>query len=107
MEIWREGTYVDETVSGGLRSDQRSTPASTLSGQDTLPLVLSSLVCTEHVANLSSSNTNVSSRDISVGANVLAQLAHEGNAEFADLVVGLALGVEVCSSLTTTDVHCH
>jgi hypothetical protein len=95
LEIWRRGTYVDETVSGGLGSDQRSTPASTLSGQDTLPLVLGSLICTKHVTNLSSSHTNVSSGDISVGANVLAQLAHEGNAELSDLIVGLALRVEI------------
>jgi hypothetical protein len=37
--------------------------------------------------------------------DVLVELPHEGNAELADLVVGLALGVEVASSLTTTHVQ--
>jgi hypothetical protein len=37
--------------------------------------------------------------------DVLIELPHEGNAELADLVVGLALRVEVTSSLTTTHVQ--
>jgi hypothetical protein len=36
--------------------------------------------------------------------DVLVELPHEGNAELADLVVGLALGVEVASSLTTAHI---
>jgi hypothetical protein len=36
---------------------------------------------------------------------VLAELPHERYAELADLVVGLALGVEVASSLSTTHVQ--
>lgn len=38
--------------------------------------------------------------------NVLVELPHEGNAELADLVVRLALGVEVASSLATAHVDC-
>lgn len=38
--------------------------------------------------------------------DVLVELPHEGNAELADLVVGLALGVEVASSLATAHVDC-
>jgi len=37
---------------------------------------------------------------------VLAQLAHESVAELPDLVIGFALGIEICSSLSTTNVHC-
>jgi len=37
--------------------------------------------------------------------NVLAELPHERYAELADLVVGLALGVEVASSLGTAHVQ--
>lgn len=36
---------------------------------------------------------------------MLAKLPHERNAELADLVVGLALGVEVGTTLTTTHVE--
>ena len=38
--------------------------------------------------------------------DVLVELPHESNAELADLVVGLALGVEVASSLATAHVDC-
>jgi hypothetical protein len=37
--------------------------------------------------------------------DVLAELPHEGNAELADLVVGLALGVEVGTTLATAHVE--
>lgn len=100
-------THVYETESSGLGSDQRSTPASTLSSQDSLPLVLLSSVCAEQVSNLASSNTDISCWYVGVGTDVLAQLAHEGYTESSDLVVGLALWIEVGSSLTSTNVHCN
>jgi len=96
---------VDETVTGGLGTDEGTTPAATLSGEDTLPLVADRLVGTKHVTDLTATNTNVTSGNISVGTNVSAQLLHEGVAEATDLVVRLALGVEVGTTLTTTHVH--
>jgi hypothetical protein len=36
---------------------------------------------------------------------MLVELPHEGNAELADLVVGLALGVKVAATLTSTHVQ--
>lgn len=44
-------------------------------------------------------------RDVGVGANVLSELAHESTAEFPDLVVGLALGVEISAAFATTHVQ--
>jgi hypothetical protein len=99
------GDVVDETVSGGLGADQRSSPASSLSGDDTLELVAVGLVGTEHVSDLAATDTDVTGGNVSELTDVLGQLAHEGVAEAADLVVGLALGVEVRTSLTTTHHH--
>ena len=79
-------------------------------------LVLGLLVGTEHVTDLSATSSDISSRDISVVTNVSGQLSHEcvtlisarsfrqGRAthESPDLVVRLALGVKVGSSLSTT-----
>lgn len=96
---------VDDTVAGGLGTDERATPAAAFAGEDTLPLVADLLVLAEHEANLATGDTNVTGGDVGVGANVLAQLGHEGDAEAADLVVGLALGVEVGTTLTTTHVQ--
>ena len=98
-------TYVNQSVTSSLWSDQTSTPASTLSSQNSLPLVLLCSVCTEQPSDLSWGNTNISSGDISISSNVLVEFAHESYAELSDLVVGFALGVEICSTFATSDVH--
>jgi hypothetical protein len=96
---------VDNTVTSGLRTDERSTPRSTLSGQDTLPGVADLLVLAEHETDLATSDTDITSGNISVGTDVLAQLGHERDTEATDLVIGLALGVEVGATLTTAHVE--
>lgn len=96
---------VDDTVTGGLRADEGTTPAAALASEHTLPLVADLLVLAEHEADLATGDTNVTGGDVGVGTDVLAQLGHEGDAEAADLVVGLALGVEVGTTLTTTHVE--
>lgn len=99
-------TYVDETISSSLRPDQRSSPSSTLSSQDTLELVLVLLVCTKEISDFTSTNSDITSWDISVSANVTAELAHESIAELSDLVVGFAFWIEIGSSFSTSNVHC-
>ena len=98
-------TYVDNTVTGGLRADEGTTPAATLTGENTLPLVADLAVLAEEETDLTTGDTNVTSGNVSVGTDVLAELGHEGNTEATDLVVGLALGVEVGTTLTTTHVQ--
>ena len=97
---------VNETVSGCLWADEGSSPGSSLSSENSLPLVAVGTVSTEQPSDLASRNTDISSWNIGVCADVLAQLAHESDTELADLIVGLALWVEVSSSLAATDVHC-
>jgi hypothetical protein len=103
----REGeeTYINKTITSSLRPNQRASPVSTLSSKNTLPSVPLSLVCAKQIPNLSTTNTNISSWNVGIGSNVLGQFAHEGDAEFADLVVGFAFGVEVCSAFAAADVH--
>jgi len=93
---------VDETVTSGLWADERSTPASTLTGDDTLPGVAVRLVGTEEITDLASTNTDITSWDISEGTNVAGEFSHEGIAEATDLVVGLALRIEVGTTLSST-----
>jgi hypothetical protein len=99
--------YVDETVTSSLGTDQRTTPGSALTSEHALPPVAVIAVCTEEPSDLTARHTNITSRNVGIGTDVLAQLTHERNAELADLVVGLALGVEVGTTLTTTNVNCH
>lgn len=75
--------------------DQGSSPSSTLTGKDTSELVLDLLVGSKQESDLSSSNPDVSSGNISVGADVTGELGHEGVAESSDLGVGSTLGVEL------------
>ena len=98
-------TNVDKAIAGSFWSYQAAAPSATLAGQATLPDVLLRLVCTKQPANLARRDANVSSRYVRVSADVFAQLTHEGNAEFADLIVGFALGVEVGSTFASANVH--
>jgi hypothetical protein len=93
---------VDKTVTGGLRSDQATTPRETLTSKDTLPAVAKLAVSTEEVTDLSATNTDITSGNVSLGANVLGQLSHESLAKSSDLSIGLALRVEVGTTLATT-----
>ncbi|KAI6754971.1 hypothetical protein HG531_004077 [Fusarium graminearum] len=93
---------VDKTVTGGLRSDQAATPRETLTSKDTLPAVAKLAVSTKEVADLTATNTNITSGNISLGTNVLGQLSHERLAKSSDLSIRLALGVEVGTTLATT-----
>lgn len=97
---------VDEAETSGLGTDERATPVETLAGKDTSELVALTAVGTEHVTDLAATNTDITSGNIGIGTNVSGELAHEGNAEAANLVVTLALGVEVGTTLATTHHHC-
>lgn len=97
---------VDETVTSGLWADERSSPGSSLSSKNSLPLVAVCTVSTEQPSDLATRNTNISCWNIGVCANVLAQLAHESDAELADLIVRFALWIKISSSLATANVHC-
>lgn len=96
---------VDETEASGLRADQGTTPGEALAGEDTLPAVADGAVGTEEVTDLAATNTDITSGDIGLAADVAGELLHESLAEAADLSIRLALGVEVGTTLATTHVH--
>ena len=66
-------------------------------------LIRQSLVLSEEVTNLPPPHADVARRHVRVRADVAIQLAHEALAEPHDLVVALALGVEIRSPLATAD----
>jgi len=100
-----EWTYIDETVAGGFWSYQATTKCSTLARQAAFPECSLGLIGAKKPADLARRTTNVSGRNICVYSDVLAEFTHEGNAEFADFVVGLALRVEVCTSFAAANVY--
>jgi len=93
---------IDETETSSLRTDERSSPASTLTGDDTLPGVAVRLVSTEKITDLATSNTDITSRNISESTNVTREFSHEGVAEATDLIVGLSLWIEIGTTLSST-----
>lgn len=92
---------VDSAISGGLWPDEGTAPLDVLTSEDPCELVPEALVLPKQVADLASADTNVASRNVGVSADVPLELGHEGLAEAHDLVVGLALGVEVGATLAT------
>lgn len=98
---WGLAVQNKKNLPSGLGTDVRTSPVSTLTGKDTSVLVPVLLIGTEHEANLTSTSTNVTSRDISVGTDVSREFLHEGIAESSDFAVGLALGVKVGTAFTT------
>lgn len=101
----KEKTYVDETKASSFGPDQASTPSPALACQAAFPDILLRLVGAEHPSDLAWGDTNVTCRHICICADVSTQLRHEGDAEFADFVVGFAFGVEVGATLTAADIH--
>ncbi len=90
---------VNTAVAGGLGPDQAAAPVEALAGQHALEAVADPLVLAEHEADLAPADADVAGGDVGVGTDVSAQLGHEALAEAHDLVVGLALGVEVRTAL--------
>lgn len=78
------GNVVDEAETGGLGADAGSTEIEALAGENTRELIADLLVSTEHEGNLTSTNSNVTSGNISVGANVARELVHKGLWRSAD-----------------------
>jgi len=96
---------VDSSVTSSFRSNLGSTEVESLTGKDTSELVSHLLVGTEEETDFSSSNSDISSGNIGIGTNVSGEFPHEGEAETTDLVVGLTLGVEIGSSLSSSHVE--
>ncbi len=92
---------VDEAVTGGLGTAERAAEGEALAGEHTGELVADALVLAEEVADLAAAHADVAGGHVGVGTDVALELGHERLAEGHDLAVGLALGVEVRTALST------
>ena len=114
-------TYVNETITSCLWSDERATPGQTFPGKDTFPVLGHSLILAEHPAYLSAADTNITgfvtislalipsicrlTWYINVGTNVFPKLAHKSYTKLPDLIVRLSLWVEISTTFTATHVQ--
>ena len=90
---------VDKAVAGCLGAGERAAEGEALAGEHAGPFVADALVLAEHVSDFAAADTQVTCGNVGVRANVAVELGHERLAEAHDLVVGLALRVEVGAAL--------
>ena len=76
---------VDGTVASGLGTDSGTTPVGALAGENTLEAAGHAAVLAEHEADLSATDTDITSGNIAVGADVAVKLGHERLAETHNL----------------------
>ena len=95
---------VDSAETSGLGTHEGTTPAIALASQSTSRVLTGQLlVHTVHVANLTATNTNVTSRAVLVRTNVAPQFVDESLAETHDFSVALSCRIEVGTTLTTAE----
>ena len=90
---------VAEAVAGSFRSRERAAVGKTFAREHAGEFVAQSLVLTEHETDLARAYADVARGHVGVRADVLGELGHERLAEAHDLVIALALGVEVAAAL--------
>ena len=93
------GREVDRAVAGRLRANQRAAPVQALAREHADELVADPLVLAEQEADLAAADADVTRRDVGELADVPLELGHEALAEAHDLVVALALRIEVRAAL--------
>ena len=91
---------VAKTVTGSLSSYQRTAVHKSLAGEYAGELVTKTLVLTEHIADLSCANADITCGNVGICADMLCKLCHKGLAETHNFVIGLALGIKIGAALT-------
>ncbi len=98
------GDEVRDAVAGGFLADLRPAPGEALACEDTgLVGVRQTLVLAEQIADLASTDADVTCGNVGVLTDVAVQLGHERLTEAHDLLLGTTLGVEVRAALAAAD----
>ena len=95
--------HVYNTVTGSLCTDQGTSEGKTLSCKDTLIKATDSLILSEEITDLTSADTDVTSRNICICADIFAKLCHKALAECHNLSVRFTLRIEVGATFSTAD----
>ena len=94
---------VHHAVAGGLGTGQGAAVAQALAGEHAAVLAGEALVLAVQVADLPAAHADIAGGDVGELADVAVQLRHKALAEPHDLIVALALGVEVAAALAAAD----
>ena len=91
------------TVSGSFCTDQGTTIGKSFTCQNAFIKITNTFVLSEEISNLTSANTDVTSRYVCVCADVFAEFCHKALAECHNFSVRFALRIEVGTTFTATD----
>jgi len=92
---------ISGAITRGLRSHQRTTPIEPLARQHSRKFIGQFFVLSKQKTDFPAAHTNVTGRNVCVGPNVTIQFVHERMAKPHDLVIALALGIEISTPLAT------
>mmetsp|Transcript_5425 Transcript_5425/g.13651 ORF Transcript_5425/g.13651 Transcript_5425/m.13651 type:complete len:260 (-) Transcript_5425:110-889(-) len=93
---------VHRSVTGRLRTDQTSTPVRMLASENTHKAVGKLFILRLEIANLTTTNTNITSRNICVRSNMTKEFTHERLTEGHDVTVTPTTRVKVRTAFRTT-----
>ena len=103
MSLQHVVNKVECTITCSLWAQDRAAPFHALTGEGcSMELTGELLVHAKQIANLSTTNADITGRNIHIRTNHLVQLAHECLAETHNLGIALTTGSKVGSALTAT-----
>ena len=95
--------HVDEAVARCLGARKAAAVGKPSAREHADVLVADALVLTEEEADLSAAHADVARGNVGILPDVAVKLGHEALAEAHDLVIALALGVEIAAALAAAD----
>ena len=90
------------TVSRGFRADHRATPTDSFSSKDSGKFVFQSFVLAKHIANFSTANPDIPSRNIPIRTDMAKQLGHKALTKTHHFPVRFAFRIKVSTAFATT-----
>ena len=97
---------VNSTETGSFGTQDGTTPASTLAGQNAGVFTTQFLVHAVHVTDFAAANTYIASGNVGFRSDVFLEFHHESLAETHDFIVGTTFCVEVGTTLATAHRQC-
>ena len=90
---------VGASIAGGLLTDKTAAVLQSLAGEHADEFILQALILAEHETDFPGPHADIPGGDVDIGADVFAELGHEGLAEAHDFAFGFFLGVEIGAPL--------
>ena len=94
---------IKQSIAGRLCPCKRTAVCKPLTGQHAFILIANPLILSVHIADLTTSHTDITCRYIGICSNMSVKLCHETLAERHHLSVRFSLGIKIAAALTAAD----